>query len=278
VRAATAKIYALEAEHGSLIRGALARAVRGRASGPQPRGRLVSFRAGMQALPRALAVKLGDALQLNAGATALTRTRDGRWQVTAGTMVYDAEHVVLATAAEQAAALIEPLDAGVAAELRAIHYPPVASVAFGFERAQVRHPLNGFGMLIPRRERRATLGALFSSTLFPGRAPPGQVLLTTFIGGARNEAVARRDDAGVVAQILADLRALLGIDGDPRFTLVNRWPRAIPQYELGHLDRIARIDAALAQLPGLHTRANWRDGISVADCVTQAQLLATRFT
>ncbi|UCH52406.1 MAG: protoporphyrinogen oxidase [Pseudomonadota bacterium] len=277
-RAATAKVYALEAEHGSLIRGALARALRGKASGPQPRGRLVSFRAGMQALPRALAMKLGDALQCDAGATALTRNANGRWQVTAGTTVHEAEHVVLATAAEQAAALVEPLDAALAAEMRAIYYPPVASVALGFARAQVRHPLDGFGMLIPSRERLKTLGALFSSTLFPGRAPAGEILLTAFIGGARNPSIAELSEAAIVEQVLADLRALLGIDGEPTMVLVNRWARAIPQYELGHLERIGRIDEALAKWPGLHTRANWRDGISVADCISHAQAFAARFT
>jgi oxygen-dependent protoporphyrinogen oxidase len=277
VRAATAKIYALEAEHGSLIRGALARALRGKASGPQPRGRLVSFRAGMQALPRALAAKLGDAVKLNEVAAGLARNPAGRWQVHSGGKVFEADRVVLATAAEQAAALLEPLDAGLARELHAIHYPPVMSVALGYARGQVRHALDGFGMLIPKREARATLGALFSSTLFPGRAPDGAVLLTAFIGGARNEAVANMSDAALIAQITADLRGLLGIEGEPQLTMVNHWPRAIPQYELGHLERIARIDAGLAKLLGLHTRANWRDGISVADCVTNAQQFAQRF-
>jgi oxygen-dependent protoporphyrinogen oxidase len=277
-RAATAKVYALEAEHGSLIRGALARAFRGKASGPQPVGKLVSFRGGMQALPHAIATALGDAVQFGAGAEAITRAGDGRWQVRAGGASLAADRVVLAIAAEQAAQLLAPLDAEMAAELRAIRYPPVMSVALGFERHQVRHPLDGFGMLIPRRERRNTLGTLFSSTLFPGRAPEGQVLLTAFIGGARNEAVAGFDDGVILATVLTDLRALLGIAGDPVFALVNRWPRAIPQYELGHLTRIARIDAGLSKLPGLYTRANWRDGISVADCVTNAQRFAASLT
>lgn len=276
VRAATARIYALEAEHGSLIGGALARALRGQASGPQPRGRLVSFRAGMQALPRALAATLGDAVTLNETATGLVRNPAGRWQVRTATKVYEADCVVLAVAAEQAAVLLEPLDAGVARELRAIRYPPVMSVALAYARNQVRHALDGFGMLIPRREARATLGALFSSTLFPGRAPADAVLLTAFIGGARNEGVAAIEDAALVAQVTADLRGLLGIEGEPRLTVVHRWPRAIPQYELGHLERIARVDAALARLPGVYARANWRDGISVADCVTNAQQFALR--
>jgi len=276
-RAATAKVYALEAEHGSLIRGALARAMRGKASGPQPVGKLVSFRGGMQALPRAIAAALGDAVKLGVGAERLTRAASGRWQAHAANAQFEADHVVLAVAAAPAADLLASLDASIEAELRAIHYPPVMSVALGFARRQVRHPLDGFGMLVPRREQRRILGTLFSSTLFPGRAPGGMVLLTAFIGGARNESVARWDDDAVLAAAIADLRELLGIEGEPALALVNRWPRAIPQYELGHLERIKRIDTALAGFPGLHTRANWRDGISVADCVTNAQRFAANF-
>jgi len=273
-RAATAKVYALEAEYGSLIKGALARAFRGKSSGPQPVGKLVSFLNGMQALPRAIAAALGDAVHCGTAAEALERAPDGSWQVHAGGTVHRADSVVLALPAEQAAQLLAPLDSSLATELRAIHYPPVMSVALGFARGQVRHPLDGFGMLIPRREQRKTLGALFSSTLFPGRAPEGKVLLTAFIGGARNETVTALDDSTVLAMVLSDLRALLGVEGDPVMTVVNRWSRAIPQYELGHLDRIARIDAALSRLPGLFARANWRDGISVADCVSNAQRVA----
>ncbi len=276
VRAATAKVYALEAEYGSLIKGALLRALRGQASGPQPRGRLVSFRGGMQALPTAIAARLGDAVQLNAAVTGVSRNPAGRWQVRTAGKVYEADQVVLATAADAVAQLLAPLDAALAAELRAIHYPPVMSVALAYARSQVEHPLDGFGMLIPGRERRSTLGALFSSTLFPGRAPDGDVLLTAFIGGARNEAVAGMGNAALIAQVTADLRGLLGITGEPHLMRVSRWPRAIPQYELGHLERIARIEAALARLPGLHTRANWRDGISVADCITNAHAFAQR--
>ena len=273
VRAAVAKIYALERDHGSLILGALARLRRARAVGPMPVGRLISFRSGMQALARTLTERLGAALQCGAEVMAIERRGEG-WLVRTATAEHRAARLVLSVPAYRAATLLEPLDAALAAELAAIHYPPVASVALGFAREQITHPLDGFGMLIPSRERRITLGALFSSTLFPGRAPDGQVLLTAFIGGARRPAVAALEEAAIAQQVLADLSPLLGIRGAPAFQRVRRWPRAIPQYELGHLERLARIDSRLAKLPGLQLRANWRDGISVADCVAQAQLLA----
>jgi len=275
VRAAVPKIYALEAQHGSLIVGALSRMLRGRAGGPQPGGRLVSFRGGMQTLPVAIARELGERVMPGAAATGLARAGDGWIAQTAG-REHRARQVVLALPAHAAAKLLEPLSAIAARELAAVVYAPIAAVGLGFRRAQIRHALDGFGMLIPRRENRKTLGVLFSSTLFPGRAPDDCALLTAFIGGARHPGIAQVDDEAVIEQILADLRPLLGIEGAPVMTRVTRWARAIPQYELGHLERLARLDAALAALPGLQLRANYRDGISVADCVQNAQALAIR--
>lgn len=273
-RAATAKVYALEAEYGSLFVGAMRRLLRGRASGPQPRGKLISFRKGMQSLAIAIAAKLEGHISLNTEVSVLARTASGEWVVRAAEREFRARRIVVATPAYCAAKLLAPLDADLGATLERIYYPPVASVALGFSREQVRNPLNGFGMLIPSKVGLVTLGALFSSTLFPGRAPDGEVLLTAFIGGARNRSVATLRQEELVAQVLSDLRPLLGIDGDAHFQHVSLWRRAIPQYELGHLERLARIDTALAGLPGLHLRANWRDGISVSDCAENARNLA----
>jgi oxygen-dependent protoporphyrinogen oxidase len=275
VRAAVAKIHALEAEHGSLLLGALARLARARSSGPMPVGRLISFRDGMQTLARALAESLGAAVRCGVEVAGIERAVDG-WRVHTPAGEQRAERLVLSVPAYRAATLLAPLDGGLAAELAAIHYPPVASVALGFARDQVGHPLDGFGMLIPSRAGRQTLGALFSSTLFPGRAPAGQVLLTAFIGGARNPGITALDEAAIVEQVLADLVPLLAIRGAPVLARVRRWPRAIPQYELGHLERLARIDARVAALPGLDLRANWRDGISVGDCVANAARFAAQ--
>jgi oxygen-dependent protoporphyrinogen oxidase len=277
VRAAVARIYALEAEHGSLILGAFAHWRQARAVGPMPVGRLISFRDGMQTLTQALAESLGDAVLCGADVTAIRR-EDRGWLVETPAGAYRTAQLVLSVPAYRAATLLEPLDGELAAELAAIRYPPLASVALGFGRKQVAHPLDGFGMLVPSRAGRRTLGVLFSSTLFPGRAPAGQVLLTAFIGGARNEAVATLDEATIVRQVLADLTPLLGIRAAPVFERVRCWSRAIPQYELGHLERLARIDIRLARLPGLHVRANWRDGISVGDCVANAAQLAGRLS
>lgn len=273
VRAATPKIYALEAEYGSLFLGAAARMLRGRPSGPQPTGRLISFRTGMQTLPRAVARALGGRFRAGRAVEAIERTPTG-WAVRTPAGTDEGERLVLAVPAYRAAELLAPIDRALGEALEGIRYPPVASVALGFERAQVAHPLDGFGMLVPGRLGRETLGVLFSSTLFPERAPPGRVLLTAFVGGARHETAGTLPEAALVERVLADLGPLLGIRDAPVFRHLTCWPRAIPQYELGHLGRLARIDRALDRLPGLHLRANWRDGISLVDCVANARALA----
>lgn len=275
VRAATPKIYALETEYGSLFLGAAARMLRGRPSGPQPMGRLVSFRAGMQTLPRAIAGRLGGDFRAGEAVLAIARQPKG-WAVRTASVTEEADDLVLAVPAYRAAELLAPIDRDASDMLRGIRYPSVASVALGFERAQVVHPLDGFGMLIPGRLGCETLGVLFSSTLFPERAPPGRVLLTAFVGGARHEPAGGLPEGALVERVLAELGPLLGIRGAPVFQQVTRWAQAIPQYELGHLERLARIDEALGRLSGLHVRANWRDGVSLGDCVANAQTLAEK--
>lgn len=275
VRAATARIYALEAEAGSLIRGALRRARQGRATGPTPRGRLIGFREGLRELTDALAAQLDGELITGAHVSGLRRLA-GNWVADTAQGPVEAERLVLAVPAHAAADLLEPFKRELAGDLRGISYPGVVNVALGFPRQAVTHALDGFGLLIPSREGRETLGVLFSSTLFPGRAPAGHVLLTAFVGGARNPDTAARDDAELIACVLEELTPLLGLEGAPDFARVTRWPRAIPQYNLGHLERLERIDTALAELPGLTLAGNWRGGIAVGDCINNALALAKR--
>ena len=273
VRAATARLYALEAAHGSLLVGALWRGLRGN-GGTHPRGRLISFRRGMQQLPNAIAAKLSGNVHLATAVTRIERATSGEWVAHSAAGDHRAAHLVLSLPAYRAAPLLAPLIPEAARALSEITYPPVASVALGFARAQVTHPLQGFGALIPRRAQRETLGVIFSSSLFPGRAPVGKVLLTAFVGGARNPGVCAGGERAAYERALADLRALLGVRGEPVFSHVSLWPRAIPQYELGHLGRVEHISACVAGLPGLHLRANWRDGVSLADSVSNASALA----
>lgn len=277
VRAAVAKIYALERDHGSLIRGAIAMRKVGKGAG-MPAGRLVSFDKGMAVLPATIAESLpAGAVETGCWVDSLARDGDEwklRYTGPGGPMEITARHVVLAIPAGATANLVEPLAPKAAELLRAIPYAPIVSAGLGYGREQVGHPLDGFGFLVPRVEGVRTLGGLFSSTLFPGRAPDGRVLVTAFIGGTLDPEAVSLDDAAVTGQIQSDLAPALAIKGDPSPVLLSRYQAAIPQYTIGHLDRVAGIDEQLAALSGLHLRASWRDGVSVGDCIRNSEKFA----
>lgn len=282
------RLVALEREHGSLIRGAIALARRRGAqrateAASGQRGAMISFRDGMQTLPRALAASLGPRVQCDTRLVALAPRPDGgvaaiiergglRADLDADVVVFTAPVHALDTVTLPAAAR-EPLG-----RVRALRYPAVASIALGFRREDVAHPLDGFGCLVPSRERRALLGALFSSTLFPGRAPAGHVLLTCFLGGMRRPELGLAPTDDLLAQLLPELRELLGVRGMPVFVEHTTWPRAIPQYELGHDTIVAAAEAVEATLPGLVLDGQFRRGVSVGDCTTAGATLAARAT
>lgn len=276
VQAATAKVYALEREHGSLLRGALKKAFKARKAEVQttPVGRMFSFDDGLQQLVDALVSYLGDQLVVQAAVQSLRHVAEG-WNVSSAQGEFLARRVVLAVPADACADLLEPFLGVRVHALRDIPYPPVMSIALGFRREDVAHPLDGFGVLIPSKERLTTLGALFSSTLFPNRAPQEHVLLTVFIGGRRHEEIGAWCDERLIAQVLRDLSPILGLRAPPVMTHVQRWSRAIPQYELGHVQRLAALDEAMQKLPGLFTRANWREGVAVSDTIREGWRLAT---
>ena len=275
VRQAFPKLHALEQEHGSLIRGAMKR----RNASGGPKGRMFSFPNGLTEVPQALAGLLGNAVQLGTEIRAVRRTTNG-WAVETAderqrrTWTFDA--VVCALPADALARLqIEGIpQPDRLAVLRQIEQPPVASVFMGFRRGDVRHPLDGFGALIPQVEKRNILGTLFSSTLFPGRAPEGHVALTSFVGGTRQPEMALLDDAELLDLVQRELRQLVGVSAAPVFARLQRWPRAIPQYTLGYQrfkDVMAETEAAA---PGLFIGGNARDGISLANCIAAGNRLA----
>lgn len=275
VRHGFPKLFALEQQHGSLIRGAIKR--RNASGGPS--GRIFSFPDGLSELPRALAQGLGDRVALETRVTRLRRVPAG-WEVETErsgrreTRVHSA--VIAALPADVLATLpIEGLaTAGGLAQLREIEQPPVTSVLVGYKREAVRHPLDGFGVLMPEVEHGRILGALFTSTLFPNRAPDGHVAINVFVGGARHPELARQEDAPLVAMVRAELERLLGAKGEPAYVHLQRWPRAIPQYTLGYERFQAACAAVEAEAGDLFIGGNSRDGISMANCIASGHRLA----
>jgi len=269
-RWAVPKIYVLEREHGSLLRGALARR-----KGPAPGGAMISFREGLEELPRGLAREIGKIGDLRTGVAARQIVRAGngfRVETSAGPV--EAARVVLAVPADTAARLLEEATSGASLPLAEVPYAAVAVVSLGWRREEVGHPLDGFGFLAPRKEGLRLLGCLFPSQIFPGRAPEGHVALAAFGGGRTDPEFAGWDEDQIAATVIAELRGPLKLRGEPAFRLVRRWPRAIPQYELGHGRFVERAREIERSLPGLRLAGNFLGGISVPDCIRNATALA----
>ena len=275
VRYGFPKLHALEQEHGSLLRGAFAR----RNTSGGPKGRMFSFPEGMEELPLALARSLGGAVRLNACVQTIRR-HGQHWELLIeqrGMVCHELfAAVICALPADALATLpfenVAPLRR--LGGLSEIEHPPVTSVFMGFRREDVAHPLDGFGLLVPEVEHGDILGTLFSSTLFPGRAPAGHIALTTFVGGTRQPENARLPDDALHDLVRGELARLLGVRADPAFVHIQRWPRAIPQYTLDyrrHQDAMAAFESLA---PGVFIGGNSRDGISLANCIASGQRLA----
>lgn len=279
VRAAFPRLFEIEQQYGSLIRGQIQGARERSKEVSKQAAPMLSFGDGMQTLTDGVAGRLAD-LRLATRATSISRTADSGWEVNAigdrGTVSLRAKSVLIAAPAAAAAQLVRPHAQSACTALEGIPYPPVASVAGAYARADVAHPLDGFGFLVPKKEQRRILGTIFSSTLFGNRAPAGMVLLTTFVGGMRQPELAELGEAAIAALVHDELVSLLGVRAAPQRTWVNRWKHAIPQYTLGHLDRISKLEEAERALPGLHFCANYRGGISVADCVKSSRAASDR--
>jgi oxygen-dependent protoporphyrinogen oxidase len=278
VAATMPRFLALEREHRSLILG-LRRTARRQAVGASGArwSLFVTLAGGMEELVAALAARLpAGSVRLGAPVAALAAAPGG-WRVEplAGPPLH-ADGVILAGPAPLMAPVVKPVDPALAGLLEGIAYASSATIALAYPRPAIRHPLDGFGFVVPRVERRAILACTFSSVKYPGRAPDGVALLRVFVGGAMQAGLLAADDAELRALAHRDVAALLGIAGDPVLARVWRHPAAMPQYDVGHLDRLAAIEARLDALPGLALAGGAYQGVGIADCVRSGEAAAER--
>ena len=237
----------------------------------------VTLKEGMEDLVAALATRLQPGTVLLKQRVAGVERRGDRWRVaTAEGADLDADRVIVATESHAAARMLRYVDPTLATLLAEIPYASSATVTLGYRRADVPHPLDGFGFVVPRTEKRALLACTFSSVKYAGRAPEGDVLLRAFVGGALNEAVLELDDAPLVMRARAELREALGITAAPALARVFRWPKAMPQYHVGHLARVETIERRVAALPGLDLAGSAYRGVGIADCVRSGEAAAER--
>jgi oxygen-dependent protoporphyrinogen oxidase len=270
------RIHEVESQYGSLIRGLIKLQKEARRSGkkdtpgPGPGGMLTSFAGGMSELTDTLAGLLGERLRL-ASPVAGVDYANGRYSLhLAAGESEEFDAVILAAPAHAQAPMLSELSPVIADQIAGIPYPALAVVCLGYDRARMGPGLDGFGFLVPSRERRDILGTVVDSNVFANRAPEGKVLLRTMIGGARSPQLAELPDEQLLDRILANLKDIMGIANAPEFVSVYRHQKAIPQYLVGHAERLRIIDDELQKFPGLVLTGNAFRGVSLNDCVLNA--------
>jgi len=235
---------------------------------------LGSFRSGMAALPERLAAELREEIRYGAVTAGIAQSHDGNnetrpaWKIgLANGENIVAEHLILAVPAYVAAQLLSTAAPQLAAPLQMIEYAPICAVGSAYDRSQVADPLDGFGFMVPRREVFETICTFWNSSLFPGRAPDGQVLMTSFAGRNMNKDVAGFDEEKFAQVVEAENAKALGIKGPPLDREVWKDSRALPQYNVGHARRVAEIQSNMETVPNLQIIGNFLKGRSIGDCV-----------
>jgi oxygen-dependent protoporphyrinogen oxidase len=272
----------LELQYGGLAKGALAmrkKLAASRSAAPGSRSAFLTPRTGLMEIVEALLDRLtagGADLRLNSPICRLSR-KDELYQAhLPDGSILAAQGVILAAPAYAAGEMIQAIQPTLAAELLAIPYTSTATVSLAYSQSDLARPLDGYGYVIPRREGRRALACTWTSTKFPHRAPEGHALVRVFVGRAGQEDQIPWDEPGLLALAQEELALTLGITARPTLARVFRWERAMPQYNLGHPERLERIDAALRDLPGLALAGNGYRGIGIPDCIRSGELAATQ--
>jgi oxygen-dependent protoporphyrinogen oxidase len=272
----------MEQRHGGLIRGVLGgRSRENGSAGPEGGARYSLFVApdeGLAALIEAIAQRLpAETIRLNSPVELLRALPDGGWQlVLPGGETAQHQSVILATPAPIAARLLAEASPGLSASLRTIPYAGTVIALVGFRREQIAHPLDGFGFVVPELEQRQILSVSFASQKYAGRAPAGKVLLRVFLGGSSRPEMLDKPDEQIRSIVLGELAELLGAQGEPELFRIQRWPATMPQYHLGHLDRVAEIERVAAELPGLELAGNAYRGVGIPFCIRSGEQAAER--
>ena len=277
VRAVLPRFAEMEARHGSLGRAMLAaRKPMPAATGGVPRPLFTSLKGGMQQMVDGLVSRLSSSSFRLATSVQLLESENNGWRVRAGDASDHFDALIVAIPAQAAAEVLRIVSPELVSELRGIQYTSSVTVNLAYD-GNVRSALPpGFGFLIPHSENKRMLAATFVQTKFPHRAPPDRALLRCFIGGARNEPVLQLPEEEIVSIVRSELKQILGLTAEPLFTRTYRWPKAMAQYGIGHLDRLQRIEKLLNQFPGLALAGNGYRGIGVPDCVRSGADAANR--
>lgn len=284
VKQAFSKLYELEQKYGSLIKGQIkgAKERKQRQEVSKQKARLLSFRDGLESIPKAIHQQLSNKIVLNTEVTSIHPEANG-WDVAIQnddhSEIRHHDKILYCGPVHQLPKLhLETAGNDELTDFTKVYYPPVSVLTLGFKKEQIRHPLDGFGMLIPQKEGFHILGTLFTSTLFPDRAPEGYVTLASFIGGARNPELAKSETSKILETTLEDLDTVLGVSGLPEFTHHVFWEHAIPQYQVGYGIFKERMDRLESLNNSFFLAGNYRNGISVSDCIVSGHDTAERIS
>jgi oxygen-dependent protoporphyrinogen oxidase len=280
LRSAFPSLYDAEKSSGSVIRGLMRSGKKKKGSGEKPS--LQTFRDGNHTLIKALASSLSSQLRCGIQARNVRRLPVGStgpgYEVTitsdGGNEILTTDGLIVATPTQQAAALLTGVDAEFERLLKEVTYAAVAVVSLGYSKNAVRHALEGFGFLVPRSERLRILGTVWNSSLFSNRAPESHVLLTSFVGGALDPQAAEMTPKQLIDIVHGELATILGISQPPEFSNAQLWPSAIPQYHVGHAERISRLGELLGKYPRLYVCGNYLHGPALGACIEHALKVA----
>jgi oxygen-dependent protoporphyrinogen oxidase len=272
VRSAFPMLYEAEKTTGSIVRGMM-RLGKSK-KGPRERPTLQTFREGNETLVRALGKNLGAALMTETKVAKISRQNDGSFRVhlesRSGSESVSTTSLILATPTDVTGDLLSQLDSSFETPLTSIEYAAVAVVSLGYRQQDIGHSLNGFGFLVPRSSGLRVLGCVWNSSLFPGRTPEGHALLTSFVGGITDPAATNLKPEELKSLVHREISPLLSIKSAPVFSNVTIWPRALPQYNLGHGDRLAAVAKSCSRFPGLWLTGNYLQGPAIGACIDRA--------
>jgi protoporphyrinogen/coproporphyrinogen III oxidase len=283
VHSAFPKLYELEEKYGGLIIGSIKsiKERRQRAEKSKQSARMFSFIDGMQKLPNAITSFLGNKVQTFCDVTSIEKKENGymiRYNNAGHLKEMDCEILISTLPAYVAAEIFKDWDEKLSVHLKTIYYPPVLALMLGYNKESIRQNLDGFGFLVPAKERRSFLGAIWSSTIFPNRADDDKAAFTLFVGGARDPEVGNIDKEILIKKVRGEFEKIMGITEEPIYVSYKYWTKSIPQYNLGYIEHERFFDEFEKQNPGLYFSGNFRGGISIGDCLKNGELLAEKIS
>lgn len=282
VKSAFPKLYALEEDYGGLIVGTIKSIRKGKKRGEQSKqsAKMLSFKDGMEVLPEAIAKNLGSRVRLNADVVSVRKTGEGKFGVTykddGQTLTLLADVVLSTVPAFKAADLFSDFDDKFKDHCADIYYPPVLVLCLAYNKTDVGQPLDGFGFLVPSKEEKSFLGAIWSSVIFPNRSNEDSAAFTLFVGGSRDPGFVDDNEDAVIKRARNEFEEIMKINGRPVYTSTRLWEKAIPQYKPGYVEHENYFDHFEKENKGIIISGSFRGGISVGDCIKNAELVVNK--